>query len=196
MRISLNLAVAETPRERYALVWSLPVLIIGLASIVLFANVALKEFREYRVVHRELAGLIVRNSELNSKEAGLIDVFKHPQSVAVSQEASFVNSLIQDKHFSMTGLAAKVIKLLPSDVRLTGMSLSRMGVERTVRFSVAGKDEDAVESFLSNLESSPDFKNVGLEDQGFKPTSDSGGLITISCSAEYVETSPEQNVGN
>lgn len=196
MKISLNLALAKTPRERYALAWALPIALLGLGCMVMFSNIAVKEIREYHNVHQELARLRSRYAGLSSKEESLVKVFKHPESMRISREADFVNSLINDKQFSMTDLTRKVTKLLPSDVRLTGMALSQVEGQPTVRLSVAGQGQDAVESFLSNLEGSPDFKNVGLEDQGFKPSAGAGGLITISCTATYVGTGPSGDAGN
>ena len=54
MKISLNLAIAPTPHERYALTWAIPTGVLAAAGLVLLSLLALRNFREYRRAHQAL----------------------------------------------------------------------------------------------------------------------------------------------
>jgi hypothetical protein len=86
----------------------------------------------------------------------------------------------------VTGLAADITDLMPDEVRLTGLALAPDGRELAVRFVITGKSEEAIESFLSDLEDSPRFKDVAIIKQGFEEKGASSELEDIACTAHYV----------
>jgi hypothetical protein len=145
-----------------------------------------RNFREYRRVHQEVLEAEQTEGRLRSQEMTLRRELEQPQLRRVYRQVQFVNSLIERKQFSLTELTQKVSKLLPGEARLTGMALSRGEKESVVRFTVAGNNEEAVETFLSNLEDSADFADVAILNQGFSQEGAGQGPVTIACAARYV----------
>jgi len=185
MRVALNLAVAPSRREHYALYWAIPASLVGLAGLLIIAVSTGRQFLEYRAVHRQLAEVLEREGRLRVQEAALQKKLDQPEARKVLREAQFVNALIQRKQVSLAELAMQVTKLLPGDARLGGMALAPHEGDLRVRFTITGRDEEAVETFLGNLEDSPNFKDVALTNEGFQQEGATPGLVTISCSARY-----------
>lgn len=190
MKITLNLSPAPSPHERYGLAWALPTAVVAMAGLVLLALLALRGFREYRTVHRSVLEVRQHEGQLRSRETGLRRELEQPQFREVYRQAQFVNSLIDQKQFSLTALTEKVSELLPGEVRLTGLALSPARKEPVVRFGVVGNTEEAVETFLSNLEDSSDFADVAILNQGFAQEGATQGPVTIACTARYLGGRP------
>lgn len=186
MKLTLNLSTAPSRHERYALAWAVPTAVVALAGLVLLTLHAVRNFREYRAVHRQLRETEQIEARLRSQEMTLRHELEQPQLREVYRQVQFVNSLIEQKRFSLTQLTEKVSKLLPGEVRLTGLALSRTEQDPVVRFTVAGNSEEAVETFLSNLEDSADFAEVAILNQGFAQQGAGQGPVTIACAARYV----------
>ena len=190
MRIALNLSITASPRERFALAWAIPATLVGLAGLLFVLNSTARVFRDYRTVHKSLAERLEQENRLRSREAALRKGLEQPQVREVLHQVQFVNTLIEKKQISLTELAAKVTELLPAQVRLTGLALVPQGDNLVVRFGVAGRDEEAVETFLSNLEDSPDFKDVAITSQGFVGEGGGSEGVTVACSARYLTGAP------
>jgi hypothetical protein len=186
MKLALNLATAPSPHERYALAWAVPTAVVALAGLVMLSLLAGRNFREYRRVRQSVMEAERAEAGLRSRELELRRELEQPQLRQVYRQVQFVNSLIDQKRFSVTELTGKVSKLLPGQVRLTGLALSRAQEDPVVRFTVAGNSEEAVELFLSNLEDSPDFAAVTIISQGFAQEGAGQGPVTIACAARYV----------
>jgi len=186
MKVELNLARAESRRERYVLAWAVPALALGLAGLLYLGHSTTRELGRYRQVHASLAGLQEQDSHLREREAALRKDLGQPQFREVFREVQFVNGLIERKQVSLTELATRVTKLLPPDARLAGLALVPKTDQLTVRLVITAKNEEAVENFVSNLEDSPDFKDPLIANQGFEEQGSGGGPVTVSCSARYV----------
>ena len=185
MRIELNLALAESPREHYALWWAVPALLLGLGGLLYLGHSTTLELRHYRDVHATLGDYNEQEGRLRQREAALRKELEQPQNREVLREVQFVNGLIGRKKVSLTDLATRVSSLLPNDARLTGLALAPHQDELTVRFVITGKSVDAVESFISNLEDSPDFKDPVIANQGFEEEGSAGTPEIVTCSARY-----------
>jgi hypothetical protein len=185
VKISLNLAFVPSRRERYGIAWTVPVVLFGLAGLVFFSVMAVRNIREYQDVRKENLRLEERDQTLVRREAELRKALNQPDFQAVSREAHFLNSLISAKRLSAADLTWKVGKLMPASARLSTLSLT-VGKEPVVRFSVAARNEEAIESFLSALEDSPDFEDVAIVNQGFETSGPEEGPLTIVCTARYV----------
>lgn len=190
MRISLNLSTSSGPRERYALAWAVPIALVALVCLLLLARSVLGNFSEYRRVHRDVVMLQEEEGRIRYRETTLRAELGRPQFSELFRATQFVNTLIDKKQFSLTELTAEVAELLPAQVRLAGFALAQPGSEPIVRFTVVGNNEEAVETFLSNLEDSPDFKDVAIVNEGFEEGSGAAGPVTIACTARYVGGQP------
>jgi hypothetical protein len=178
-------------RERYALAWTVPTIVIGLAVLALLAAVGVRDFRRYRAVRRSVVELQRTEAQVREQESALRRELERPQLRDMYRQAQFVNILIDRKQFSVTDLFEKVAPLLPPDVRLSGLVLTHSGGDRQVRFVVVGKSEEAVEKFLANLEDSADFADVAILSQGFAKQGTESEPVAISCGARYLGGVPQ-----
>lgn len=189
MKISLNLAIAASRRERYALAWAIPTGVLAAAGLVWLSIFALRNFREYRSAHQALVGLQQVETKLREHEAALKKDLERPQLHAMFRQAQFVNGVIDQKQFSLPELAQKVTKLLPGQARLDAFALTHSGKNPAVRLSVSGNSDEDIEKFLENLEDSSDFTDVSVLSQGVAAEAEEGGgkaPVTVVCTARYV----------
>lgn len=186
MRVSLNLATLSTPRERYALAWSIPLALLGIVGLVALSYSAVFNYREYHNIAENLESLNHQEQALKARDAALRSDLDQPQERALVQKAHFINGLIEERQLSLPALTQRVTKLLPESVRLTGLGVSRdkSGIE--VRISVVGHDEDGLEKFMGNLEDAPDFQDPTMATQGSQSANALKGLVGIICTARYV----------
>jgi hypothetical protein len=192
MKVELNLAHAESRRERYGLAWAAPAVALGLAGLLYLGHSTSREFGRYCDVHAKLADYQEQEARLREREAAVRKELEQPQFREVFREVQFVNGLIERKQVSLTELATRVTKLLPQDARLAGLALVPEADQLTVRFVIVGKSEEAVENFVSKLEDSPDFKDPVIANQGFEEQGSGGGPVTVSCSARYTPGGSEE----
>lgn len=185
MKITLNLAALPSRRERYALAWAMPLAVMGAAGVVFFAIQGVRNIREYQIVQKDIVRLENRNRQLVLEENDLKKSVDRPEYQAVSREAHYVNSLIEAKKISVADLILKVSNLMPDAVHLSGFNLAQNPVI-SVRFSVVGRDEEALETFLTALEDSSDFQDVAVVNEGFQTEGDVNSPVTITCTARYV----------
>jgi Tfp pilus assembly protein PilN len=186
MKVVLNLAIPPRARERYALYWAIPATLLGATGLVFLLLFTVRSFREYRAVQESVAEHQGRENTLHAQEMALRRQLDGPESRRLIDNVQFVNALIEKKRFSLTGLAADITDLIPDEVRLTGLAVAPEGQEVAVRFVITGKSEEAIESFLSNLEDSPHFKDVAIINQGFEQTGAASELENIACTAHYL----------
>jgi Tfp pilus assembly protein PilN len=185
MKITLNLAALPSRRERYAFAWAVPLSVLGAVMLVYLAMLAVGNIREYRNIKDEISRQQETKRQLAAQEENIKREIGRPEYQTVSRQAQFINSLIEEKEISAADLTLKVSELMPGTVRLTSFGLSQ-SQGTAVRFAVVGRDEDALEDFLTALEDSPDFRDVAVVDQGFQSQSDPNSPVTITCTATYV----------
>ncbi len=185
MKITLNLAALPSRRERYALAWAVPLALLGAVMLVYLAMLAVGNIREYRNVKAEISRQQETARQLAAQEENIKREIERPEYRTVSRQAQFINSLIEEKKISAADLTLRVSELMPETVRLTSFGSSQ-SQETAVRFAVVGRDEGALEDFLTALEDSPDFRDVAVVDQGFQSQSDPNSPVTITCTATYV----------
>lgn len=186
MRISLNLAFAESSRDRYALAWAIPATLVGLVGFVLLGVSVIREFREYRGARRQVADVQQRENQLRAQGAAIRQELEKPEFRELLRQARFVNTLIDQKRLSPTELAARLADLLPDQARLTGLALTWQGEDLVVRLGVSAKSEEDIESFLGDLEDATDFKDVTIINQGFQEEGTQPGQVSIACTARYL----------
>lgn len=188
MKVYFNLAVASERRERYALAWAVPTLIIALLVLLWFAGSSIRYIGRAHRAEKSLADLETQEAALRSKEADLRRQIDRPEYRTLVQKTEFVNELISQRQFSLTDLTSKVSSLLPPAARLSGLALASASAEKPeVQFVVMGKDTQAIETFLSNLEGSKDFSDVLIKSQGVRGGGGGGPQeMALVCTAKYV----------
>lgn len=189
MKITLNLSPAESARDRYALSWGIPATLIGLAALILLGRASLREYHDYLGIESQLLEVQKRTVDLRNQEVAIRKKLEDPVYSNLLVRARFVNKLIDQKELSLTGLSARLAGLLPEDAHLTGLALTspkKPGDDYTVRLGITAKSEDAVETFINDLEDSPDFKDVAITNEGFQEQSTQGQQINLICTARYL----------
>jgi hypothetical protein len=58
---------------------------------------------------------------------------------------------------------------------------------------ITGKNAGAIETFLSNLEDSPSFKDVAIINEGFEEAGTVSELENIACTAHYLPGQSESS---
>jgi hypothetical protein len=79
--------------------------------------------------------------------------------------------------------------LLPEDAHLTGLILvapKKPGDDYMLRMGITARNEDAVETFINDLEDAPDFKDVSILNQGFQEQSSQPDQVNVICTARYL----------
>jgi len=186
MRVTLNLAIPPSARERYALLWAIPATLLGIAGLILIILSSLRSYRQYQAVHLSVVRYQERENALRAQEMALRRVLEEPASRRVLNDVQFVNALIEEKQVSLTSLTADITELIPDDVRLSSLAMAPDGHELGLRFVITGKNAEAIERFLSNLEDSPHFKDVAIISGGLEETGANTELENIACTAHYV----------
>ncbi|HEX5413721.1 MAG TPA: hypothetical protein VFZ27_17900 [Terriglobia bacterium] len=196
MKVYFNLAVASERRERYALAWAVPTLVISLLVLLWLAGSTVRYMGRARQAEKSLADVQTQEAALRSKENTLRSQIDRPEYRSLIQKTEFVNQLISQRQFSLTDLTSKVSRLLPPSARLNGLALASASADDPeVQFVVMGKDERAIETFLSNLEGSKDFSDVLIKSQGARGGSGGGPQeMALVCTARYIGlASPSNN---
>ena len=200
MRINLNLAVHQSFHERYALYWATPVALGALVALVVLTVSAQRTIREYKQVRRSVAECQSEQARLGAREMAALRRLQQPQFQRVLRQASYVNSLIDQRQLSFTALTAKLARLLPADVRLTTLSLSEGGDGFSVRMTIEGSTQEKLIEFVQSLEESADFTDpaISSEDPGQESgQSAPGGVARVIWTGHYAgwrnpETASEQ----
>ena len=160
MKIRFNLANPPSFRDRYAFILAVPALLIGLLVIALLGRYASKEYSEHAELGKALQRLQSRRAELADRARDLQNALRQPEAQGTLREAQLVNTLIERKRLSLADLTLQLAALLPTEVRLSNLMLVRVGNESDLRFQVAGKSEEALLSFMKNLQDSPEFADL------------------------------------
>lgn len=189
MKITLNLSPSASVRDRVALAWAIPATLAGLLALVVLGRASVHEYRDYRGIQQQLAALQSRAVGLRNQEAAIRKQLEDPAYRELLRRAKFVNTLIDQRELSLSELSARVAGLLPEDAQLTALALSspkRPGEDYMVRMGINARGEDAIQTFINDLEDAPDFKDVSILNQGFQEEAALGPQVSIVCTARYL----------
>jgi len=193
MKVNVNLARDQGFRRRHLVAWSVPVLGVAVLLMIRMLLGAEANWREYRAVSSAADREAARQNDLLVRESTLRRKLDEPDNRALLREVQFINYLIDERQLSFGELTDKVTTLLPPQARLSGLSMPDASGDPLVHFMIEGASEEPVETFLTNLESSPDFREVVINNQGFEEKDNGAGggggggaPVSITCSARYV----------
>lgn len=186
MKLELNLALQQSRRDRYALLFAGPLTLLALAGLVLLGVSAGRNWRAY-LDHRESSKpLAAVEAELRQRENALKRELERPQSREIYRRVQMVNGLFERRQFSLTELTAELARLVPGEVRLSSLAYVESGEAPVVRLGFVAAGETAMEEFLVKLEDSPRFSEVAILSQSFLGDDSEGGTITVTCTARYL----------
>jgi len=193
MKTTLNLATNPSLRERYALKVSAPAAGLALVVLILLAHAVWGNYQAYRAAQAQTAHDAQLLAKAQRKEADLRRDLGQPKYSGTFREVHFVNLLIAQKKLSVPELFAKVADLLPVDLRLVRLLYAERGEDAVVRMEVTGRNQGALDEFMSSLEKSPDFADPAVVNEGFDKQqngSGPGGGVTMTCEARYLGAAP------
>lgn len=186
MKIALNLAQQPSRLERYSAVGAPLLIVVALALLVRILISAWGGFVQFREVHHSVLSYQAETTDLQKQETLALALLHRPPTVQLYRQIGFLNSLIEQKKLSLSGLAWKVAKLLPTQTRLQSLALTDLDNAPVVQFSVEG-EQDGVYAFLGNLEDSSDFDTpTNLSESLEQQQGTEKGLVVLRCSARYV----------
>lgn len=185
MKIDLNLVRPASRLERSASIWAPLLIMVALALLGRIAWSAWNGFVQFRQVHRSLLAYQSEIADLQKKQVQAAQTLHQSRTLTVYRHINALNSLIEQKKMSLSDLALRVVKLLPSQTRLQSLALSETEESPLVQFSVEGQQE-GVYAFLGNLEESPDFEGPAKVSEAIEQDRTNKGLILLTCSARYV----------
>jgi len=189
MRLTLNLSPSANLRERFALLWAIPATILGGALLFFLCRGSLREFHEYRSIEEQLKEVQAHAADLRSQEATLRRKLESSANEDLLRRAKFLNELIDQRVLSVPALSARLAGLLPESARLTTLSVEspkEPSGDYTLRMGISAKSEEAVDTFLGDLEDAPDFKDVSIINQGFQGESAETQEVNLICTARFL----------
>ncbi len=195
MKIALNLSPPSSARDRYALAWGIPATLVGVGAMILLGRASLREYRDYRAMQPQIREVQRRADELGRQEADIRRNLEAPADQDLRTRIRFVNELIAERKLSLAEVSSRLAGLLPEDAHLTSMALAspkEAGEDYFVRMGITAKGEDAIETYINDLEDSPDFKDVSIINQGFQEDPSQGSQINLVCTARYLPGAEEQ----
>lgn len=189
MKITLNLSPAASARDRFALAWAVPATLAGLAALALLGRYTLREYRDYRGIQIQLSDVQSRADELKGQESAIRRKLAYPGYRDLLHRATFVNKLIDGREVSLSEISARIAGLLPEDARLTGLMLTspkKPGDDYQLRMGINAKNEDAVDTFLNDLEDDAAFKDVSIINETLNEESSQDQQVNFMCTARYL----------
>jgi hypothetical protein len=195
MKITLNLSPRSSARDRYALGWGIPATLVGVAALVILSRASLREYREYRAAETQISQIQGRVDDLARQEADMRRKLAEPASRDLRTRARFLNELIAKRQVSLAEVSSRLAGLLPADARLstlTFVSPKDSTGDYSVRIGITAKGEEAIETYMNDLEDSPDFKDISIENQTIKEDPSQGSQINVVCNARYLPGAEEQ----
>src|SRR5215831_10826397 len=100
MKVSLNLSLAQSFRQRHVIAWSVPLLAMSALLLFRFGLSIESNWKEYRVVRQSVEREKARESELAGQEGGLKTKLQEPDNRALLREVQLVNSVIEQRRLS------------------------------------------------------------------------------------------------
>ena len=192
MKLNLNLATRRGARRQD----SLPTVFLGLVAgtvglILMFVSLG-TDFAEVRKVSRAIEPLRDQQAALAEQAQALRNSFNQPESQAVLQRTRFANSLIEHKGFSVVKLITALEAVMPAQVRLSSLSLERLGPQASVRLTATARTEKDLTTFLLQLETSADFREVILGSETSSPEAPTQNL-NLNLTFFYVGANRDSN---
>jgi hypothetical protein len=194
VKIELNLVRPSSRLERSASIWAPALIIASLALLVRILWSAWGGFVEFRKVHRSVLTYQAEIADVQRKQARTSLTLHQTRTLTLYRQINFLNALIERKQLSLSDLAVRVIRLLPTQTRLQSLALAETDKTPVVEFSVEG-EQDGVYAFLGNLEESPDFEAPAKVNEAIEQEGTNKGMVLLTCTARYVGTRPAVEEG-
>lgn len=187
---TIHLNLAARPYRNYRPVYAV-VGAAALATAILLGynlQTAYRYFVETKETRAQIAAIEEETArersmtEAMEKRIGAIDVG------SLAEQSKFINTQIRQRAFPWSALMSRLEKVLPGDVRLTGLT-PQIDDDGTVALSLSciGRRPDSMVLTLDRLFADPAFKNPFPVSDSLEPD----GLRRFTISVTYLPGAPE-----
>ena len=162
MRLNINLATQPyEDARRFMMVWS-AVLGVLLLLVISLAIGVVKHWHSYR----EMSASIDREQQilqdLNQKQQVGLAILNKPENRDVREKSNFINELIQRKQVSWTTIFTNLEQLMPSHLRVLGISPQIKDNRIILQMQLGGDSRDRAAELARRMEKSSVFRDAQI----------------------------------
>ena len=161
---------------------------VGLPALILFVALCVKAVgdraatserrTEVARIEKEMAGYRTQRRDLE-------EFFSDPATKLVTQRASFLNSIIDQRSFPWTQFFLDLEHRLPGGVRILTLAPSLSGDRVQVRMSVGALSDKSKLEFLKGLETAPEFSSIELVSETRSGRGEEHDVVEMDLTVSY-----------
>lgn len=172
---------------------------VGVPALVLFGALWLKMIRDRAATSErrvEVARLQADLAGLRTKRAELEKFFADPSTRLVTQQAAFLNGIIDERSFPWTQFYLDLEHRLPGGVRILTISPSLSGDQVRVKMRVGALSDRSKLDFLKALEEAKEFSGLELVSES-RPgkSAEDNDVVQLDLEADYHAVLPARKGG-
>jgi Tfp pilus assembly protein PilN len=131
-------------------------------------------------------------AELRGQRAVLESFFSDPSTRRVTQQAAFLNGIIDDRSFPWTQFFLDLEHRLPGGVRILTLSPTLSGDHVKVRMQVGALSDKSKLDFLKALEEAPEFSSLELVSETRPAKDEDADVVQLDLTADYRALPPQR----
>jgi len=196
IRTRLNLASSPVQNHRRFFAVALAV---GVPALVLFAGLWLRLIRDRASTSERRAQVELLRTNiagLRSQRSDLEGFFSDPSTRLVTQQAAFLNEIIDQRSFPWTQFFLDLEHHLPAGVRILTLSPSLSGGVVRVKMRVGALSDKSKLDFLKALEEAKEFSSLELVAET-RPgrSAEDNDVVQLDLEADYHVVFPARKGG-
>ena len=133
----------------------------------------------------EISRLETDMGQLRTQRVDLEQFFSDSSTRLVTQQAGFLNTLIDERSFPWTQFFLDLEHHLPGGVRVISLSPALSGDHVLVKMHIGALSDKSKLDFLKALEESPEFSNLELLSETRPPKGEDSDVVELELSADY-----------
>lgn len=189
MKFTVNLARRPSENLRRAwVVWGGMLAVFSAVLFVLTSGVIVSAWNNRRI-HRQQSEVEHRMEPLRRRAIVLDRQLEDPQFKVALARSQYLNQLIDRKSVSWTRLFERLEKLMPGDLQLISIRPQQQAGRAGIVMLVGSRTLQPAITFVSNLETAPDFSAAQVLREGRNPTSpEESTQVRVEIEANYQPT--------
>ncbi|HUJ41114.1 MAG TPA: hypothetical protein VLW54_11260 [Candidatus Acidoferrales bacterium] len=133
----------------------------------------------------EISRLESDMAQLRSQRADLERFFSDPSTRLVTQQAGFLNGIIDERSFPWTQFFLDLEHRLPGGVRILSLSPALSGDRLQVKMRIGALSDKSKLDFLKALEEAPEFSGLQLLSETRPAPGQETDVVQVELSADY-----------
>jgi type IV pilus assembly protein PilN len=186
MRLNLNLATHPYRDVRqFLMTWGIAAAALAVITVALSVY-AIYAWRQSRSTREQISQVRSEIYKLDRERAAGVALLNQPQNRDIASQASFLNSLIARRSFSLTRLFMELERMMPPRLHVVSIapSLNKHN-QIEIHMLVGGDSRDQAEELVKRLEDSPSFRQPELRAESFGVLS-GGDRVQFDIASIYV----------